>query len=149
MIYVDTSAIIKLYIKEPGSVQVSEWLKKNNEPIPLTGLIELELINGLKLKQFRNELKTDEFEKIITLIAEHEKAGIFYRPTINWQNVFFFSFNLSKTHTHDYGTRSLDILHVGSALVIKTDTFLTNDTRQAQLAKKAGLKTINFTSVSK
>jgi predicted nucleic acid-binding protein len=149
LIYVDTSAIIKLYIKEPGSVQVSEWLKKNNEPIPLTGLIELELINGLKLKQFRNELKTDEFEKIITLIAEHEKAGIFYRPTINWPNVFSFAFNLSKIHTQDCGTRSLDILHVGSALVIKADTFLTNDTRQAQLAEKAGLKTIDFASVSK
>ena len=57
MIYMDTSALVKLYIKEPGSEQVSEWLKVRNEPIPLTGLIELEFKNALKLKQFKRRIK--------------------------------------------------------------------------------------------
>ena len=145
MIFVDTSAIVKLYIKEPGSVQVSEWLKKNNEPIPLTGLIELEFINALKLKQFRDEINSDEFEKIVSLLYEHEKKGVYYRPTMDWPNVFSFAFGLSKNHTQDCGARSLDIVHVGSALTIKAETFLTLDVKQAQLADKAGLKTINLT----
>lgn len=146
MIYVDTSAIVKLYIREPGSVQVSEWLKKNNEPIPLTGLIELEFNNALKLKQFGNELNGGEFEKIISLMHEHEKIGVYYRPVMDWPDIFSFAINHSKTHTQDCGSRSLDILHVGSALAIQTETFLTLDTRQAQLADKAGLKIIDLTS---
>ena len=146
MVYVDTSALVKLYIKEPGSDQVSEWLKKNNEPIPLTGLIELEFINALKLKQFRNDLSSEEFEKIISLMHEHEKNGVYYRPLMNFPDVFSFAFNLSRNHTPHCGARSLDILHVGSALAIHIQTFLTLDARQAQLADKAGLKTINLTS---
>lgn len=144
MVYVDTSAIVKLYIREPGSVQVSEWLKKNNEPIPLTGLIELEFNNALKLKQFRNELTSDEFDKIISLMHEHEKNGVYYRPTMDWPDVFTIAINLSKNHTQDCGSRSLDILHVASAITIQTETFLTLDTRQTQLADKAGLRTIDL-----
>lgn len=148
MIYVDTSAIVKLYIKEPGSIRVSEWLKKNNEPIPLTGLIELEFINALKLKQFRNELNSDKLEKVISLLYEHEKKGVYYRPVIDWSHVYSYAFNLSKNYTPDCGARSLDILHVGSALAMQMESFLTLDTRQAQLADKAGLKAINIISKS-
>ena len=57
-------------------------------------------------------------------------------------------FVLSKNHTHEYGTRSLDILHVGSALTIKAETFLTLDARQSQLSEKSGLMTINPVSAS-
>ena len=49
-----------------------------------------------------------------------------------------------KNHTQDCGARSLDILHVGSALAMKADKSLTLDVRQAQLADKAGLKTVNL-----
>ncbi len=145
MIYVDTSAIVKLYIREPASIQVSEWLKKKNEPIPLTGLIELELINALKLKQFRDELNSDDFEKILSLLQEHEKRGVYYRTAMDWPRVFSLSLNLSTNHTPGCGARSLDILHVGSALAVKAETFFTLDERQAQLAGKAGLKTVNPT----
>jgi predicted nucleic acid-binding protein len=36
MIYVDTSVIVKLYIREEHSREASEWLRKNNEAIPLS-----------------------------------------------------------------------------------------------------------------
>ena len=147
MIYVDTSAIVKLYIKEPDSAMVSDWVKNNNEPIPLSGLIELEFINALKLKQFRDELNTDEFEKLISLLYEHERRGVYYRPTMDWPGVFSLAFSLSKNHTPDCGARSLDILHVGSALTMKAETFLTFDVRQMQLANQTGLKTIELTSI--
>lgn len=40
----------------------------------------------------------------------------------------------------DTGTRSLDILHVATALVLGCQTFHTFDTRQGKLARAAGLK---------
>ena len=52
MVYVDTSMIVKLYVKEEYSRDTSNWLKENDEAIPLTSFHELELINAIHLKQF-------------------------------------------------------------------------------------------------
>jgi predicted nucleic acid-binding protein len=45
---------------------------------------------------------------------------------------------LSALHSETFGTRSLDILHVASALVLGLSTFLTFDRRQCTLAEVAG-----------
>jgi predicted nucleic acid-binding protein len=47
---------------------------------------------------------------------------------------------LSTSYSERFGTRSLDILHVAAALVLGVKEFHTFDTRQAKLAKAAGLK---------
>ena len=47
---------------------------------------------------------------------------------------------LSSQHTASNGFRSLDLLHVVTALHLKAEHFLTSDTRQAVLAKTVGLK---------
>ena len=140
MIYIDTSAILKLYIKEVDSISVSEWIKKNNEPLPLTSLIELEFINALKLKHFRNEMTSDDFDKIILMFREHETRGVYFRPVIDWTDVYTQAFDLSKKYTGDIGSRSLDILHVASVLFLKIERILTFDERQARLSSLVGLK---------
>ena len=43
-------------------------------------------------------------------------------------------------HTEKPGVRSFDLLHVGLTLALKATEFLTCDSRQASLAKAAGLK---------
>ena len=143
MIYIDTSAIVKLYIKEPDSRDVSKWIKKNNEPIPYTRLTEMELINALKLKEFRKEIHTDDFDKICLKLQEHEERGVYYRPPIDWPVIYTLALDLSKAHTSNIGSRSLDILHVAAALFLKADRILTFDERQAQLAAIAGINVIN------
>ena len=47
---------------------------------------------------------------------------------------------LSALHSEKLGTRSLDILHVASALVLGSTSFVTFDRRQASLARASGLK---------
>jgi predicted nucleic acid-binding protein len=47
---------------------------------------------------------------------------------------------LSAVHSEKLGTRSLDILHVASAMVLGSTSFLTFDRRQAALARVSGLK---------
>ena len=140
MIYVDTSVIIKLYFKEEYSQEASSWLKENNEAIPLTSFHELELINAIHLKQFRTEITPDETRLILSRFEEHEISGIYYRPQLDWSAIFIHAIDLSKKHSASIGSRSLDILHVASALSIKADRFLTLDDRQTRLAALAGLK---------
>ena len=140
MVYVDTSVIVKLYIKEEYSQESSNWLKENNEAIPLTSFHELELINAIHLKQFRAEVTSDETHLILSRFEEHEKSGIYYRPQLDWSAIFIHAIDLSKKHSASIGSRSLDILHVASALSINADRFLTLDDRQTGLAKLADLK---------
>jgi predicted nucleic acid-binding protein len=140
LVYVDTSVIVKLYIKEEYSRETSNWLKANNEAIPLTSFHELEFINAIHLKQFRAEITEEQALLMISKFDEHERKGIFYRPQLDWPNIFSHAINLSKNHSKTIGTRSLDILHVASALSIKADFFLTLDARQSELASLAGLK---------
>ena len=140
MLYVDTSVIVKLYVKEKYSLDASNWLKKNNEAIPLTVFHELEFNNAINLKEFRAEITTDEIRLIMARFADHESKGVFYRPQISWADTFKHAVDLSKEHTGKTGSRSLDILHVASALSIKADRFLTLDKRQSELASLTGIK---------
>ena len=140
MVYVDTSIIVKLYFREKYTLEASNWLKRNDEAIPLTSFHELELINAIYLKQFRKEIDPDCTRKTISLFKDHEKLGVFYRPPINWSDIFIYSIQLSNSHTEKIGSRSLDILHVASALSIKADKFLTLNKRQAALASTVNLK---------
>ena len=144
MLYIDTSVIVKLYIKEKHSLYISNWLKENNEAIPLTIFHELEFNNAINLKKFRAEITTNELRLIMAKFAEHESKGIFYRPQISWTDTFKYAVDLSRKHTNKTGSRALDILHVASALSIKADRFLTFDERQSRLAALSGIKIKTF-----
>ena len=142
MLYVDTSIIVKLYIKEECSLDASNRIIENNEAIPLTGFHDLEFTNAINLKHFRGEITEDEAGYIMSKFYEHESKGIYYRPQLSWAETFRYASNLSGNHTKNTGSRSLDILHVALALSIKADKFLTFDTRQSKLASLAGLKIV-------
>ena len=142
MVYVDTSVIVKLYIKETYSREASAWISANNEAIPKTIFHELEFTNAIRLKQFRNEMSNREAGIVFQRFKKHEKENIFYHPQINWSDAFTRSLELSKNHTKTTGTRSLDIIHVASALSMGADRFFTFDEKQSQLASAAGLQTV-------
>jgi predicted nucleic acid-binding protein len=146
VVYVDTSVIVKLYFREDLSREASNWLKKNNEAIPLTRFHELEFTNAIQLKQFRSEITEDETLRLTARFKEHENKGIFYRPQLDWSEIFYYAVDLSKKHTAMIGARSLDILHIASALSIKAEKFLTVDSRQTEVATLAGLKIVDIIS---
>lgn len=139
MVYWDTSLIIKLYVKEPESKATEKKIKTVNQAIPITSLHELEFQNALRLKKFRNEISDAETEYILSLQEEHEAKGVYYRPNVNWAEVFRISLDLSSQYTATTGSRSLDILHVAIAKILKATQFYTNDNRQRSLAQSAGL----------
>lgn len=140
MLYVDTSVIVKLYIREKYSVEVSNWIRKNNEAIPLTQFHDLEFTNAIYLKQFRMEMTDDQVYYVLSKFDSHQESGIYYRPQLNWPNTIRFALDLARNHTRNTGSRTLDILHVASALAIKANRFLTLDKRQSALAELAGLR---------
>jgi len=140
MIYVDTSAIVKLYVREDRSSEASAWLRKRNQAIPFTALHQLELTNAVKLKQFRAEISKEEAAMILKRLDEHEAKGVFYRPRLDWAAAYALAIDLSKKHTGKIAAGSLDALHVACALSIGAAILLTFDERQTKLAVAAGLE---------
>lgn len=137
-IYLDTSALIKLYIIEGGSVLINKIISDNAAPLPIWNLHIIEFHNALKLKVFRNELNEKEAVHLSLLFKERKKAGIYHTPELARDE----HTELCITYT-DFsaaiGCRSLDIMHVAAASLFRADRFLTFDAKQAELAAKAGL----------
>ena len=139
-VYLDTSALIKLYIIENGSAFINKITAENAVPLPVWDLHIIEFHNALKLKVFRGELTAEEAGHLSTLFKERKKAGIYYTPELDRKD----HTDLCLKYTDFsplFGCRSLDIMHVAAAALFKVDQFITFDSRQADLAKKVGLNT--------
>jgi len=61
---------------------------------------------------------------------------------VPWRAVLDQAAELSRQYTPTLGTRSLDVLHVASALALGMRQFVTYDERQARLAEACGLKAV-------
>ncbi len=137
-LYLDTSAFIKLYVRESGSVEVNEMIAANSEPLVIWDLHRIEFYNALRLKVFRNELGSEDADLLIRYFQTRSKEGIYYTPMLDRKDhvelcLEFTAFSM------EIGCRSLDIMHVGAARLFEADKFVTFDEKQAVLARKAGL----------
>jgi predicted nucleic acid-binding protein len=138
--YLDSSALIKLYVLEADSDRVSAYTRALPHPVPFTHLHELEMKNALQLKRFRREAAARAVDASVQAIDEDFAAGVLSRPELNWFDVFRRAQELAFEHSPKIGCRSLDLLHVASAFLLEATTFLTFDDRQSRLARASGLK---------
>jgi predicted nucleic acid-binding protein len=139
MIYLDTSALIKLYLLEPGSGAVHQAVVGQDEPLPVWELQEMELANALRLKAFRKEIGVKDVEAQLALFARRKERGFYFFPDLDRGELFGVFMRLSAENTAKLGCRTLDILHVACARLLDPRLFLTADSRQHELAGKAGL----------
>ena len=113
-------------------------MKKAKLPILLTAFGELELTNALSLRVFRKELLPSRVKAARALIRKDIEDGVFLLSPLSAE-ICEKAKQIARRQTPRLGTRTLDVLHVASALVLRTDTFYTFDRRQRRLAKTAGL----------
>jgi hypothetical protein len=138
-VYLDSSALVKLYLPEKETTVVAAFVGTLKDPLPFSHLHELEVKNALRLKVFRKEAASMPVRKSIRAMDTDLASRILERPELNWPDVFRFAEDLSKRFSPRWGSRSLDLLHVASCLLIPCRNFLTFDDRQAAVARKAGL----------
>ena len=72
-------------------------------------------------------------------------AGRLWKAPLDLYAMFARAEALSARHAQRLLSRSLDLLHVASALELGCTRFVTLDTRQARLAAASGLKTVDLT----
>lgn len=139
-IYADTSFLVSLYTPDANSEPAARLMRRARLPVLLTALGELELANALQLRVFRRELDAATAKSANDLFRVDVAAGIFSIQRISI-TVFNGAMRLSRQHAANLGTRTLDLLHVASALALKADELYTFDQSQRRLAKAIGLAT--------
>ena len=137
MLYLDTSAFLKLYIREAGSEQVQSMVVSQFEPLPVWEILEMELCNALNLKVFRGELEMSESAVQYSLFRQRQAKGFYFVPELRRAQLMA-DFRLLSELTPRLGCRTMDILHVACAMQLKPDVFLTFDRRQLELAQTPG-----------
>jgi predicted nucleic acid-binding protein len=138
--YVDSSFLARVYSPHADSGKALMWMQTARDPVPYTPLHRHELRNALRLRVFRGEISPEQRKQALEEIESDLADAILQHTPIPWTDAFREAESLSAAHTETLGVRSIDLLHVGLALALDSKEFLTFDTRQAALAKAAGLK---------
>lgn len=138
MIYLDTSAFLKLYIREEGSELVQQVLEAQDAPVPISDVLEWEFFNALRLKVFRGELDSATVDHMMKLFDDRLLRGQYAAADLDRSLLSRDIRDLSR-HSSTIGSRTLDVVHVAIAAQLKATRFVTFDDRQADLARTAGL----------
>jgi len=135
---VDASFLFSLYVLDANSAAASAKMRRAVLPLLLTDVGKIEILNAVGLRLFRKELRPVEAKKVYGLFRQDIEQGVVQivpLPAAAFQRAE----QLARTHTPLLGTRTLDVLHVAGALVLKADAFYTFDQKQAGLATAVGL----------
>jgi predicted nucleic acid-binding protein len=138
--YADTGFLVSLYGQDDHSAAATALVRYKPVFI-LTALGEAEFTNALQLRVFRKEWRRQEARSVHELFLQHQAAGIFRAEPLTsevWEKALL----LARSYSAKFGTRTLDLLHVASVLILRPDVFYTFDKRQRKLAKVERLRVL-------
>jgi len=139
IVYADTSFLMAAYSPEPESMRVLAWLQSARQPLPFTPLHRLEVRNAIRLRVFRGEITPDQRQQAFQEIESDLAGAVLEHIAVPWVDTLREAEDLAAKHAEKLGVRSMDLLHVGLAVTLRAADFFSFDTRQAALAKAAGL----------
>ena len=143
-VYVDPSALARLYLHQAGSREMAIWRGKLQGPLAVTLHGRTEVINAICRSAFLGQLNPDRLSEALADLNSDFISGLYRQADILWRSALNRAAELSQQHTPKLGTRSLDVLHVACALELKLRHFLTFDTVQQKLALAVGLRLIHL-----
>jgi predicted nucleic acid-binding protein len=141
-VYADPNALLKLYLNEPESRAMAAWRTRNSGPLPVTHHGRVELVNGLSLAAHRRFISQAALTTALAALDDDFETGRYRQTDLLWRSALKRAGDLSRRYTPVFGTRSLDVLHVASALELGLGKFVSFDVRQQKLARAVGLKVV-------
>ncbi len=131
-VFFDTSAFVKRYVSEAGTDSVLEWCDRATE-IGLSGIALPEIISAFCRLRREDKITDTQYRQLKSLLmADIEDAAICdLTPAVLGQAVLALETNV---------LRGMDAIHIGSAVALQADVFVTADTRQCEAAARAGLR---------
>ncbi len=139
--YVDTSALIKLYVAEPLSEEVEKFIDTLNQPL-ISSLSILEWHCAMN-RRLRTGAFDDAYHQMaLSEFARHLASGA-YRVHALHEGLYAQATYLLASVT-PLALRTLDALHLAAAQSAHASTIATADKIMAQAATQLGLDTTTF-----
>jgi predicted nucleic acid-binding protein len=138
MIYLDTSYIVKAYVNEPGSDEVLKELA-NKTGLVSSILGRIEFTSALMRQRRAKELSKSESEQAQFSLESDTQNNIWTWTPISRE----ITQQATKLliHPKTYGIlRTLDAIHLASAMSIDAKLIYTHDKRMLEAAQHFGLK---------
>lgn len=131
-VFFDSSAFVKRYVTEAGSDAVLAWCDRATE-IGLAGVALPEIISAFCRLRREGKIDAAQYRLLKTLLlSDIEDAAICdLTPKVLAQAIASLEANV---------LRSMDAIHIGSAVVLEAAVFVSADQRQCDAASRAGLR---------
>jgi predicted nucleic acid-binding protein len=139
--FADTSLLCALYRKQGvanSAKQVVTQLKKSS--LVISDTVEFEFRASLQLQVFRYKrgdqegLSAQEAKEAKERFAADVGAGVIKIVPSEWAQVVAYATDLAERLSNTVGARSMDIVHVATAIMSQCDCFATFDDEQWRLA---------------
>ena len=144
--YCDASFLLSAYLVRESTEQALQTLAALADPrIPVSSLLLLELENAIRLGAFRmthggeNGVPTQVAEAALARLEGDFDDGRLVLIDVDLTRVTQRARTISNARSWAGGYRTMDILHVATALTLEIPRFLTFDLLQRELAAAEGL----------
>jgi predicted nucleic acid-binding protein len=131
-VFFDSSAFVKRYVSEIGTEAVLAWCDRASE-IGLSGIALPEIVAAFCRLHRDGTIDDTQYRQLKSLLlADIEDAAICdLTPEVLAQAIASLETNV---------LRGMDSIHIGSAVALKADVFISADQRQRDAAIRAGLR---------
>jgi predicted nucleic acid-binding protein len=138
MIYLDSSVLFSVQGLDSNTLAAVSLLQSASEPLLLTPLCEVEFVNALSLRIFRNEISHAQAQASAADLELNLRNGV-YRLLPFPEAAFTRAKVLAQSLTPSIGVRAADLLHIAAAIEIGASSLYTFDIKQHKTARAAGL----------
>ncbi|MDR4509817.1 MAG: type II toxin-antitoxin system VapC family toxin [Candidatus Brocadiaceae bacterium] len=137
-IYIDTSAYLKIFLKERGSDKVRKLVKENN--LLASAILISECFSAFSRRRQGKEIDVKIFERLVNRV----KKDVPYIEIVRLTDDVL---RRTEEILLQSSVRTLDAVHIASALLFQETTgidltFATADKRQAEFTNDKGLKAV-------
>jgi hypothetical protein len=133
-VFFDSSAFVKRYVREEGTDIVLSWCDQATE-LCLSGIALPEIVSAFCRLLREDRVSPVQYRHLKTmLMADISDAAICdLTPEVIRQSIISLEKNV---------LRGMDAIHLGSALALNVDLFVSADARQCDAATQAGLRVV-------
>ncbi len=140
--YADTSAVMSLFLGDRHASEARAAFSQAGTVV-WTPWQKVEFGNALRALVCRQTISLKELGGVENAMRQAIEAGLLLPVPLPAYQLWQEAEKLSLLYTPSLGVRTLDLLHVAAARVLRCREFITCDDRQGLLVAKAGLHLVD------
>ncbi len=140
--YADSSFLVKLYLREPETPAALAAVTAAEKPLAFNALHRLEVSNAIRRCASSGKASQRQAARAFQTLLRDLRTGFYMTSAVRWELIYRRALRLSRKYAETLHVRSLDLLHVATALEIGATEFLSFDDRQRRTASAEGLNVL-------